>query len=138
MRRVPTGAARSTGTAAGGNAPLEAEQGYTYTYIMRLHDAFEWDEAKARLNLNKHRVSFEVAAVALADELGDVFHVNEPQSHPDEERWLTFVSHPGNRNLVLAIVWMLRTEGDTTVTRLISARKAERQERRRYEEAIYG
>ncbi len=42
---------------------------------MRLHDNFEWDEAKAEKNLRKHRVSFDEAALVLADEDGEALHV---------------------------------------------------------------
>ena len=35
---------------------------------MRLHENFEWDEAKAEKNLKKHRVSFGDAALVLADD----------------------------------------------------------------------
>ena len=37
---------------------------------MRLHEHFEWDADKARKNLRKHRVSFDDAALVLADEDG--------------------------------------------------------------------
>jgi uncharacterized DUF497 family protein len=35
-----------------------------------LHENFEWDEQKARKNLRKHGVSFDDAALVLADEEG--------------------------------------------------------------------
>jgi uncharacterized DUF497 family protein len=44
---------------------------------MMLHDSFEWDQDKAQKNLKKHGVSFEDAALVLADEEGDRFHVEE-------------------------------------------------------------
>jgi len=44
---------------------------------MRLHTTFEWDEDKAKRNLKKHRVSFEDAARMLADDEGDIYHIEE-------------------------------------------------------------
>jgi uncharacterized DUF497 family protein len=38
---------------------------------MMLHENFEWDEDKARINLKKHGVSFDDAALVLADGDGD-------------------------------------------------------------------
>lgn len=58
---------------------------------MRLHERFEWDSAKAKANLAKHKVAFEDAAAALADEFGDRFHLERrDEAHSDEEdRFIT-------------------------------------------------
>jgi len=44
---------------------------------LRLHDRFEWNAAKAKANLRKHAMSFDDAAIVLADEEGERFHVEE-------------------------------------------------------------
>src|SRR5438132_6866963 len=105
---------------------------------MMLHDNFEWDEDKARKNAEKHRVSFDDAAFVLADEDGDVFHVEEyDQEHSSgEDRYLTTASHPDDRGIVLVIAWTDRSTERAKVTRIISARAATPAERKRYAKEI--
>jgi uncharacterized DUF497 family protein len=86
----------------------------------------EWDDEKARRNLQKHGVSFEEAATVFGDRLsvtiGDPDH-----SHPSDERFITMgLSHRG-RILVIAH----RDDADTV--RIISARLATNRERNQYE-----
>jgi uncharacterized DUF497 family protein len=47
-----------------------------------------WDVEKARKNLEKHRVSFELAERAL----GDPFAISVPNAYPNEDRWTTLGS----------------------------------------------
>jgi len=105
---------------------------------LRFHDRFEWDAVKAKSNLNKHAVSFEDAALVLADEQGDRFHIEEyDDAHSIEEnRWITTASHPSDRRIVLCIVWTPRASNGATVTRIVGARPATRQERKIYEGEI--
>jgi len=85
-----------------------------------------WDPVKAALNLGKHGVDFEEAATVFRDPLllvqPDVDHSDE------EERWLALGK--SDRQLLLVVV---HTE-DEQIIRLISARRAEPVERRRYEQ----
>jgi uncharacterized DUF497 family protein len=107
---------------------------------MQLHENFEWDEDKAAKNLKKHGVSFDDAALVLADEDGDEFHVEEydDEHGEDEDRYITTASHPDDRNIVLVISWTDRSTDEVQVTRIISARAAKRAERRRYVKEIGG
>jgi uncharacterized protein len=101
---------------------------------MRLHHRFEWDSAKAAINVRKHGVSFETAAHVMADAQGTRTHVedfDDPHSI-DEDRWITTGSHPDARDIVLRIVWTRRG----AVTRIISARLATRKERVEYENEL--
>ena len=70
-----------------------------------LHENFEWNETKAAKNIRKHRVSFDDAALVLADEDGDAFHVEEyDDKHSTvEDRYITTASHPQDRSIVLVI-----------------------------------
>lgn len=83
---------------------------------------FEWDEVKAQKNLEKHGVEFPIAMRAFLD-------VNrleyESDGEYDERRWIVIglVS-----DQLLVVVYTMRGE----VYRLISARRAERNERQRY------
>ena len=107
---------------------------------MALHDNFEWDEDKARRNLKKHGVSFNDAAVVLADEDGERFHIEEfdQQHSADEDRYVTTASHPDDRTIVLIIAWTDRSTNDSRITRIISARAATPAEGKRYAKEISG
>lgn len=88
---------------------------------------FEWDAAKARLNLTKHSVSFEEASTVFGDR--SAITIPDPVHSLAEERFITIgVSDMGK---ILVVVATQR--GDSL--RLISARSASRRERKQYEEA---
>jgi uncharacterized DUF497 family protein len=107
---------------------------------MRLHDNFEWDEDKARKNVRKHGVSFDDAALVLADEEGDSWHVEEYDSEhsSSEDRYVTTASHPTDRSIVLIVAWTDRSTETAKITHIISARAATRAERNRYVKEIGG
>jgi uncharacterized DUF497 family protein len=85
-------------------------------------------------NLRKHAVSFDDAALVLADDHADVFHVEEydEQHSAGEDRYVTTASHPDDRTIVLVIAWTDRSTENAKVTRIISARAATPAERRSY------
>lgn len=88
---------------------------------------FGWDERKAEQNLTKHGVPFEYAARVFLDPL----RLDSEDARRDygEERRLTLGSI---ERRVYVVAYTMRGQ----VTRLISARKANRHERRRYDEAL--
>lgn len=87
---------------------------------------FEWDQAKADRNRAKHRVDFGEAATVFGDSLS--ITIDDPLHSCDEERFVTIgMSDQGQ---LLTVVHTDR--GDTI--RIISARKATKQERMQYEE----
>ena len=88
---------------------------------------FDWDEAKAALNLVKHGVSFEEAATVFGDPLA--LTLNDPDHSADERRLLTFGI--SNRRRVLLVVNLERGR----MLRIISARKATKHERSIYEKS---
>ena len=87
---------------------------------------FEWDPKKARSNLEKHKVSFEEAATALADPMAATGA--DPDHSIGEFRYITFGISKRGRVLVVAHT----EEGDSI--RIISARIARKGERKIYEE----
>ena len=87
---------------------------------------FEWDKRKARQNLRKHQVDFTEGSTVLADPLS--ITISDPDHSEDEERWVTMGL--SNRQRLLVVV---HTEEEETI-RIISARTADRLERRKYEE----
>ena len=80
-------------------------------------------------NLAKHRVSFEEAITAFDDPFALVAPDTSHSTATEERRWLIGESDIG----VLVVVFTVRLPGD--VHRLISARRANRKERTRYEDA---
>lgn len=84
---------------------------------------FVWDARKEAANLKKHGVSFEEAATAFDDPLGAYY--------PD-------MLH-GNRFILIGysrlrrLLYVVHAEVGAEVVRLISARKATRHEKTRYE-----
>jgi len=84
----------------------------------------EWDPAKAASNLEAHGVDFAEAAVALEDERALTI---EDTRHDDEQRFVSLCLDPLARLLVVVYTWR-----DDTI-RIISARKATKNETRRYE-----
>ena len=86
----------------------------------------EWDGRKAVLNLQKHRVSFEDAQTVFSDERARL--IDDPDHSEGEDRFLLLGLSSSLRLLVVAHCY--RAEGD--VIRIISARKATREEQRFY------
>lgn len=83
----------------------------------------EWDPDKAAANQRKHGVDLADAETALRDEMA----LTMPDDDPEGERFVTLGIDALGRLLVVVYEW--RDED----VRLISARKANRSERRQYE-----
>ncbi len=84
---------------------------------------FVWDARKAKANLKKHGVSFDEASTAFQDELGAYF--------PDslhEERFI-LIGYSRQQRLL----YVVHAEVTPDAIRIISARKATKHERTRYE-----
>ncbi len=84
---------------------------------------FEWDDAKAASNLRKHGVSF-TAAVHVFDDPVRIEWFDDREDY-GEERYCTIAEVQG---VILFVVYTMR--GDRT--RIISARRASREERDGY------
>jgi uncharacterized DUF497 family protein len=87
---------------------------------------FKWDPRKAATNRLKHGVPFQEAATVFDDPLAITYL--DPDHSEGESRWLTFGISVEVRLLVVA-----HTEGGDTI-RIVSARRATRNERKIYEE----
>jgi len=88
---------------------------------------YEWDSKKAAENLQKHKVDFADAVIALEDEnaltIEDLDH--------DEQRFKTLGL--GSHINILFVVHAYR---DNDVIRIISARKADRSETKQYYQGL--
>jgi uncharacterized protein len=84
---------------------------------------FVWDSRKAASNLQKHGVSFEEASTAFEDELGayypDALHANR----------FVLIGYSRKQRLL----YVVHAEVKLDVIRIISARRATRHEKTRYE-----
>ena len=89
---------------------------------------FEWDPEKADGNFQKHGVSFDEASTVFGDPLSLL--MPDPDHSADEQRYVVLGVSAQQKLLVVAFAERPPN------TRLISARRATRAERKRYEEEI--
>lgn len=87
---------------------------------------FEWDDVKALANVRKHRITFEEAVTAFSDDLS--LTIPDPLHSHFEHRFV-LIGHSSKNKLLVVI----HTERGEKI-RIISARRATRQERRYYDQ----
>ncbi|RMW99246.1 BrnT family toxin [Allofranklinella schreckenbergeri] len=90
---------------------------------------FEWDSNKAKANFRKHGIHFEEAARVFDDPLALTV---QDRIENAELRWQTIGMVGGCLVLLVAHTVRLDDEG-IEIVRIISARRADRAERKRYE-----
>jgi uncharacterized protein len=90
---------------------------------------FEWDEDKAKSNERKHGVRFQDAMLVFADPFA---LVEQDRSEGGELRWQTLGSVGGI--VLLLVAHTVRNDQEYEIIRIISARRAARKERKRYDE----
>ena len=99
------------------------------SYNARVPDLrFEWDSRKNAANRRKHGVSFEEARTVFYDERALL--IQDPDEEDEEDRFVLLGLSAALRTLVVCHCYR---EGDSVI-RIISARKADRDERRDYEQ----
>jgi len=89
---------------------------------------FDWDRRKATSNVRRHSVSFEEALTVFANPLARIF--DDEDAPVDENREMIIGHSVQERLLVICFV-----EGQDAI-RIISARKATKNEREDYEEGV--
>ena len=85
------------------------------------NDRFEWDDAKARINVFAHKITFEIASLVFDDPNA----VEERDDDPDEDRFNV-------TGLVLGRLVTVTYTDRAPRIRVISARKANRREQTEY------
>ena len=90
---------------------------------------FEWSEAKEKYNINKHGLSFSVASRVFADQ-NRIEKYDERHSE-EEERYITIGTVHGSVT-VITVSYTPRKDA----IRIISARKADHNERKEYERNV--
>jgi uncharacterized DUF497 family protein len=92
---------------------------------------FVWDSGKARTNERKHGVSFELARHVFDDPNA---LMNQDRIEDGEYRWQTLGMVEGV--LLLLVAHTFGEEGGDEIIRIISARRADRKERKLYEDSV--
>jgi uncharacterized DUF497 family protein len=92
---------------------------------------FVWDAGKARTNERKHGVSFELARHVFDDPNA---LMNQDRIEDGEYRWQTLGMVEGV--LLLLVAHTFSEEGGDEIIRIISARRADRKERKLYEDSV--
>ena len=87
---------------------------------------FEWDSKKAQSNKKKHGIMFEEASTVFGDPLSITIH--DPAHSIGEDRFITIGTSVDDKLIVV-----VHTDFDG-ITRIISARKATRNEKGQYEQ----
>jgi len=87
---------------------------------------FEWDKKKDKANIKKHGISFEEARTAFYDESAIQFF--DPEHSEDEDRFLLLGSSFNLKTLVVCHCF----REEETIIRIISARKADKDEEQYY------
>ena len=92
---------------------------------------FEWDSNKAKSNILKHKISFEDAASVFKDE--NAISIYDDKHSSQEDRWITIGLDIKTRTLVVIHTYISIDEDNCNI-RVISARKATKQEKIIYQE----
>lgn len=87
---------------------------------------FEWDEKKDKINIQNHSVSFDEARTVFYDEYAIQFF--DPEHSEDEERFILLGT---SFKLKILVVCHCFRQAETVI-RIISARKADRDEEQVY------
>ena len=90
---------------------------------------YEWNEEKNKLNQQKHGISFEEAKEVFNDAL-QISKLDKRFSYFGE-RWITVGTTSKHKVLVVANLFF--TDDGEEIIRIVSARKANKQERESYE-----
>jgi uncharacterized DUF497 family protein len=98
---------------------------------MTINYNFEWDPVKAHDNQDKHGITYDEAATVFRD--SKAFSIFDPDHSETEDRWITMgISEKGR---LLIVIHTFHEKSDNAVTiRIISSRKATKQETKKYGE----
>jgi len=90
---------------------------------------FEWDTEKEKLNIQKHRITFEQASYVFADPYA--LSKYDHEHSVEEDRWLLLGR--SLNEVILVVAHTFKNQDGLELVRIISARKATLNERREYE-----
>lgn len=98
---------------------------------MAINYNFEWDPRKASDNRDKHGITFDEAATVFRD--SKALSIFDPDHSETEDRWIT-MGISGNGKLLIVIHTFREESEDAVTIRIISSRKATKQETKTYGE----
>lgn len=90
---------------------------------------FEWDPKKETMNFQKHGVTFEQASYVFADPYA--LSKYDEEHSDDEDRWLLLGK--SINEVLLVVVHTLTDKDGMELVRIISARKASKNENNEYQ-----
>lgn len=89
---------------------------------------FQWDATKEKINKKKHGIAFSEACLVFADAY--LLTLFDGHHSEDEERWITMGQTPEGKIVVVSHTY--RGGRDEETVRIISARKATKNETNQY------
>ena len=92
---------------------------------------FEWDPAKANQNILEHKVRFQRAAEVFKEP--HAISIFDEEHSQDEDRWITMGKDNSGTLLVVSHTFR-KIDEESYRIRIISSRKATKNERKQYEE----
>jgi len=90
---------------------------------------FEWDTNKEKINIQKHSVTFEQASYVFADKFA--LNMFDDEHSDEEDRWL--ILGKSLNEVLLLVVHTFRNVDGIEFVRIISARKATKNEKEAYQ-----
>jgi uncharacterized DUF497 family protein len=96
-----------------------------------LHYNFDWDPAKEKQNIRKHKITFRRAATVFRDP--NQLSIYDEEHSEDEDRWITIGIDSGGI-LRVVIHTFEQVDEDLCEIRIVSARKATSAEANQYRE----
>lgn len=90
---------------------------------------FEWDPKKESINIQKHGITFEQASYVFSDPYA--LNKYDEEHSEDEDRWLLLGK--SMNEVILVVVHTFKDQGGIELARIISARKATKNESREYQ-----
>jgi uncharacterized DUF497 family protein len=100
-----------------------------FRYTICITIRYEWNTDKSRGNRKKHGVAFEAAAKVFNDPF---LLLTKDRIEEGEQRWQAIGAAEAAILLVVHAYRMESEHGEEEITRIISARPANKSERRRY------
>ena len=91
---------------------------------------FEWDPLKARKNYQKHKISFERASEIFLDPIA--LSIYDKEHSITEGRWIT-IGKTKSKIIIVVVHTFQEIQEDNIHIRLISARKATKNEKKQYQ-----
>ncbi len=90
---------------------------------------FEWDPKKEKINIQKHGITFEQASYVFADPYA--LNKYDRDHSQEEDRWLLLGKSMDE--VILVVVHTFKDQDGVELVRIISARKATRNESKEYQ-----